>query len=203
VGNDFNTASTATRTGPDKSQTAQEVFGVHVVSRIPEVDKFVLPAGMVGDGRERTMDCAVDVCSLPGVYQQSESGNHGDFSGTEALMAYVAGRKETGLHMSYRSPSNNALKQIRSKEDLADFTERIAREEAEEGMQSQIIATMDSLGYSYESIERYLQVGVLPRIIRDTHDNYVHLLMTVTGHATTVSSAGWRTSLPYYAQAPL
>jgi hypothetical protein len=29
-----------TRTGPDKSQTAQEVFGVHV-SRIPEVDKFI------------------------------------------------------------------------------------------------------------------------------------------------------------------
>jgi hypothetical protein len=189
----------STRTGPDKSQTAQEVFGVHV-SRIPEVDKFVLPAGMVGDGRERTMDCAVDVCSLPGVYQQSESGNYGDFSGTEALMAYVAGRKETGLHMSYRSPSNNALKQIKCKEDLADFTERVGDtwEEAEEGMKSQIIATMDSLGYSYDSIERYLQVGVLPRIIRDTHDNYIHLLMTVAGHATTVSSTGWKTSLPYY-----
>jgi hypothetical protein len=41
----------STRTGPDKLQTAQEVFGVHF-SRIPEVDKFVLPAGMVGDGRE-------------------------------------------------------------------------------------------------------------------------------------------------------
>jgi hypothetical protein len=188
-----------TRTGPDKSQTAQEVFGVHV-SRIPEVDKFVLPAGMAGDGRERTMDCAVDVCSLPGVYQTSEAGNYGDFSGTEALMAYVAGRKETGLHMSYRAPSNNALKQIKSKEDLADFTERVGDtwEEAEEGMKSQIIATMDSMGYSYDSIERYLQVGVLPRIVRDTHDNYVHLLMTVAGHATTVAAAGWRTSLPYF-----
>jgi hypothetical protein len=188
-----------TRTGPDKSQTAQEVFGVHV-SRIPEVDKFVLPAGMTGDGRERTMDCAVDVCSLPGVYQTSEAGNYGDLSGTEALMAYVAGRKETGLHMSYRAPSNNALKQIKNKEDLADFTERVGDtwEEAEEGMKSQIIATMDSMGYSYDSIEHYLQVGVLPRIIRDTHDNYVHLLMTVAGHATTVAAAGWRTSLPYF-----
>ncbi len=59
-------------------------------------------------------------------------------------MAYVAGRKETGLHMSYRSPSNNALKQIKCKEDLADFTERVGDtwEEAEEGMKSQIIATM-------------------------------------------------------------
>jgi hypothetical protein len=122
------------------------------------------------------------------------------FSGTEALMAYVAGWKETGLHMSYRAPSNNALKQIKSKEDLADFTERVGDtwEEAEEGMKSQIIATMDSMGYSYDSIERYLQVGVLPRIIRDTHDNYVHLLMTVAGHATTVAAAGWRTSLPYF-----
>ena len=115
-------------------------------------------------------------------------------------MAYVAGRKETGLHMSYRAPSNNALKQIKCKEDLADFTERVGDtwEEAEEGMKSQIIATMDSMGYSYDSIEQYLQVGVLPRIIRDTHDNYVHLLMTVAGHATTVAAAGWRTSLPYY-----
>jgi hypothetical protein len=73
-------------------------------------------------------------------------------------MAYVAGRKETGLHMSYRSPSNNALKQIKCKED---FTERVGDtwEEAEEGMKSQIIATMDSLGYSYDSIERYVRLA--------------------------------------------
>ena len=187
-------------TGPDPSKDGKEVFGTNI-NRYDELDRQILPSDTPSGEVEGYYDGAADILSLPGGYHMNEDGDgEEDHKATEVLVAMAQGHRETGLHMRYGAAGNNALKSIKSKDDLADFMEDLheAWEEAEYSMTSQITRQMHRLGFSMKGIEGYLQAGLLTRVVRDTHKYYVSFLNTLTGYVNrmTVGEA-WKNSVAY------
>ena len=186
-----------TTSGPDTSKDKTELFGVKI-NTIGKMDKFMLPRN-TGDRvtAEAMYDCASDILALPGQYRKGDDGDYGEDGSTAALVAMVRGQRDTGLHLTYRTNSNNGLRQIKSKNDLYDAMENVpdAWEDLETSQRSQFINVLDRSGYDSDYIDLYLQTGMLPRIVRDTYTNYVGLLNTVNSHANGISDESWAYSL--------
>ena len=112
-------------------------------------------------------DCAADVMALPGGYKGSvaeDDDEQGDVA--KALMTIAAGRWDTSIHLRYNSKGQNGLAQIKGQDDLSEFIENVhdGWKYAKSTMVSQFTRKMHKLGYGKESIDAYLQNGVLIRV---------------------------------------
>ena len=101
-----------------------------------------------------------------------------------AMYAMAQGSRQVLLHGRFGTKRNNALSQIKGTTDLPDFIDNVHEtyESAEEIMTSQLTRKMFSAGHDQASTDDYLQNGVLPRVIRDTHKYYLQFLTTLTGY---------------------
>jgi hypothetical protein len=186
-----------TTSGPDTSKDKAELFGVKI-NTIGKMDTFMLPRNTADRVTAEAMyDCASDILALPGQYRRGDDGEYGEDGSTAALVAMVRGQRDTGLHLTYRSNSNNGLRQIKSKDDLYEAMETVpdAWEDLETSQRSQFINILDRSGYDADYIDLYLQTGMLPRIVRDTYTYYVGLLNTVNSHANGIPDEAWNYSL--------
>ena len=184
--------------GPDRSTTKQEVFGKRI-DKYNEVERTLLPGGIPFQESEKYYDCVTDVMSLPGGYRvfKDEEGVE-DHKATEVLMAIAEGRKETGLHMRYGAAKNNALREIKSHEDLSQFLEDThdSWEEADQSMTSQLTRRMHRDGFDDDYIEDYLQAGVLVRVVHDTYRYYLNFLTVLTGFVGRMNAGDqWKDSV--------
>ena len=191
---------TKCRVGKDDSVTPQEIFGLNVNTRA--MDDASLPANLKGkEARHAVCDSVVDVMALPGGHRRREGNeDYFDTTGTEAIVAMLLNRRETGLHLNYRAASMNGLQQIKSKMDLMEFLERVQEtcEEQEETQTSQLTMVLDNLGYPYEDIQDHLRQGLLLRPVRETFACCVCFITSLSNHAAKVQEGGWKSSLPHY-----
>ena len=187
----------------DPSTVADEVYGVKI-NRAGDLDQLLLPEGALGkEARDAMFECATDVMALPGAYRRGEGsgdGWDGDHAGTEAIVAMLLNRRETGLHLDYRAQKMNALKQLKKRDEVRDFLERVqeAYEEQEGTQQSQFLLVMEGMGFSCDDTLHYVQEGLLPRLVRDTYTAYVSFITLIAGHTADVSDSNWDKSLPYF-----
>jgi hypothetical protein len=187
----------------DTSTQGDEVYGVKI-NRAVELDGLLLPVDVVGkEGRDAMFECATDVMALPGAYRRSDGGGEdfeADNTGAEAMIAMMLNRRETGLHLDFRSTKKNALKQIKRRGDVRDFLERVqeAYEEQEGTQVSQFTYVMEGMGYDVLCTQKYCIEGLLPRIIRDTYSAYVALITSVAGYTTDIPEERWKRSLPFH-----
>ena len=188
----------ARRTGPDKSTTTQEVFGVNI-NRFDEVDRLMLPADTPLESADDYYDCAADVLALPGGYRSLDRDDEAtDDSVAIAMLAMVRGQKQTGLHVRFGAAKYNGLNKVKTGDDLPEFMETLHETyaNAEEGMESQFTRKMHAAGHSPESVEDYLQNGVLPRVVRDTYRFYSRFLTTLAGYVSQAAAhETWDTSI--------
>jgi len=186
------------KTGPDKSTTAQEVFEVNI-NRFDDVDTMMLPANTPLEVADEYYDCAADVLALPGGYRSLDRDDEAtDDSVAIAMLSMVRGRRGGGLHIRYGAAKYNGLAKIKTGDDLPDFMENLHEtyDNAEEVMESQFMRKMHSAGHSQESIEDYIQNGVLPRVVRDTYRFYSLFLTTLAGYVSQASpNEAWDTSI--------
>jgi hypothetical protein len=185
------------RTGEDTSTAKDELFGVNL-NRKTEADNLLLPTGIQGrDTKDQLFGCTSDVMALPGGYRNGDDFE--DMSSTTGIMvAALMDQRGGNRHVDYRLSHHNGLRQIRDREDLFTVTERVheAWEESYESQRSQFINAMNTMGFSNDNTELYLQTGVLPRIIRDTYNLYQGFLAYVSTLAVRVDDDDWRGSLP-------
>ena len=177
------------KTGPDKSTTIQEVFKVNI-NKFDEVDAMMLPSDTPVEMADEYYDCATDVLALPGGYRSLDQDDEAtDDSVAIAMLAMMKGQQQTSLHVRYGAVKYNGLSQVKTGDDLAEFMEDLHEtyDNAEEGMTSQLTRKMHSAGHSMESIEDYLQNGVLPRVVRDTYRFYCLFLTTLAGYISKAS----------------
>ena len=170
-------------TGPDTSNTALEVFGVHSQD-YERMDSLLLPTGIPADERNEYYDCATDVMALPGGFRLSGDNGSDDAGIAEALFAMAQGKKEAGINVRYRSPTNNGLRRLKTGQDLPDFMESVqeASNAARTAMEGHLSRKLHGTGIARDDIETYMQVGGLPRLVRDTLANYQKFLTTLGSH---------------------
>ena len=174
------------KVGPDPSSNEREVFEVNI-DQVKELDQMVLPSGTPAAEADDYCDCAADVLALPGGYKSGfteAEEDHGDVA--KASLTMATGRREAGLHMRFNARSQNGLRLIRGESDLAEFIESVHEgwQCAKQTMHSQFTRRMYQGGHGTDSIEAYLQNGVLPRIVEDTRTGYAHLLTTLAGYVS-------------------
>ena len=76
------------------------------------------------------------------------------------------------------SSRGSGLRQVKKAADLADFIEEVhdGWNHAKGSMVAQFTKRLYRLGYTKEATDSYLQSGVLPRLVADTHAGYSRLL---------------------------
>jgi hypothetical protein len=134
------------------------LFGVKI-NTIGKMDTFMLPRNTADRVTAEAMyDCASNILALPGQYWRGDEGDYSEDGSTAALVAMVRGQRDTGLHLTYRSNSNNGLRQIKSKDDLYEAMENVpdAWEDLETSQRSQFINVLDRSGYDADYIDLYL-----------------------------------------------
>ena len=184
-------------TGPDTSNTSLEVFGVHSQD-YEQMDALLLPAGIPAEERNEYYDCATDVMALPGGFRLTGESGVDDPGIAEALFAMAQGKKEAGINVRYRSPANNGLRRLKNGQDLPDFMESVqeAANAARTAMEGHLSRKLHGAGTAREDIETYMQVGGLPRIIRDTLANYQKFLTTLGSHINHMATGeSWNNSV--------
>ena len=155
------------------------------------------------EARDALFECVTDVMALPGAYRRGDNtgdGWEGDQSGAETIVAMLLNRKETGLHLDFRAQKMNALKQLRKREEVRDFLERVqeAYKEQEGTQKSQFLLVMEGLGFSCDETLQYVQEGLLPRLVRDTYSAYASFITLIAGYTADIPDATWENSLPYF-----
>ena len=187
------------KTGPDPSTTLSEIFGVNM-NRFDLMDQMLLPANTPKDMAEDYYDCAADVMALPGGYHYGEREDDAeDDTMVAALSAIARGQNRVGIHSRYQALKMNGLRRLKTRDDLPDFIDRVVEtyESAEATMVAQFTRKMHAAGHGEESIQDYLQNGLLPRIVRDTYRFYTSFLTALAGY---IHKAGptqiWADSVP-------
>ena len=101
--------------------------------------------------------------------------------------------------MRYNSKGQNGLAQIKGQDDLSEFIENVhdGWKYAKSTMVSQFTRKMHKLGYGKESIDAYLQNGVLIRVVNETYTGYTYyFLTTLAGYASKMGRGeGWANSV--------
>jgi hypothetical protein len=187
------------RTGVDESTSTDEVFGINY-NRTQTMDALALPANTTGnDTRERLYEAATDILALPGIYQKDVDYDDTTTDLVTALATTMGSKRDNGLNLNYRSKKKNGLSQIVLRSDLFRLVEQVQEtgELANQTQRSMFIKVMGDQGYTYDASLLYQQMGVLPRIIRDTYAMYLSLLTTVTTKAIADAGGGWQDGLAY------
>jgi hypothetical protein len=187
------------RTGVDESTSTDEIFGINY-NRTQAMDALALPANTTGkDTRERLYEAATDILALPGIYQKDVDYDDTTTDLVTALATTMGSKRDNGLNLNYRSKKKNGLSQIVLRSDLFRLVDQVQEtgELADQTQRSMFIKVMGDQGYSYDASLLYLQMGVLPRIIRDTYAMYLSLLTTVATKAIADAGGGWQDGLAY------
>jgi hypothetical protein len=168
----------------------EKIFGMNIAGET--LNKAMAPDGMTSKSAGGIYDAVVDVASLPGVYthtslERNGAGSMDDDSGLVSAMATAItqatkghGKRELFDPLWQQSKRHGLLKA----KDKASFLKLIkeVNKSKKDVFENQFFLLQDYMikrGYRSGDVDRYLQVGLLPRIIRDTYTYYVALLTTV------------------------
>jgi hypothetical protein len=152
--------------------------------------------GMEPKDVERLYDCAIDVVSLPGMYQATDMADMDAAERLTSVMSVALGkdRRSRGDHL-WRTTGRNALGTIRTKDDfmllvgrITDYKDAAFRRQ-DEGMR----LVLDKAGYKDSEAKEFLKSGGLPRLIQDTYTFYMELLMHIQRMAVN-SQGSWKDS---------
>ena len=145
---------------------------------------------------EKIYDSAVDVVSLPGMYQAIDYSGMDDAERLSTVMGVALGRdSRVKGDALWRSTTRNALGTVRTKKDFMTLVDKIvdSKEAAFTRQNEGITVVLERSGYSKSDIKDYLKTGGLPRLLQDTFTYYMELLMMIQ-RLTINSSIPWEGS---------
>lgn len=114
-----------------------------------------------------------------------------------SIVATALGKKVSMTDVMWRSPTKNALSKVKTREQLYDIISGIERSAriAFQQQDGRMRAIMYKCNYDQVSIQLYLQAGLLPRMMRASHDRYIALLYKA--RQKVLEHGRWDNSLGY------
>ena len=172
--------------GPDPSVGDKEHIYKLAVDGT-EIDEVVGPPDMRTKDVTELFNAATDITSIPGMLGSNislEETSEDVRNTTEmaaTLVASAMGRTPRIHDSLWQSTKRHAMAQIKDKVSLFSFVKAVGkdREAAFKKQSSAIRILMYRRHYSTDSINEYLQNGLLPTISRESYRCYFSLLQTV------------------------
>jgi hypothetical protein len=182
--------------GEDPSQGDEErIYGI-LYDDNEVMDAGLSPHDMLAQDRTGFLGQAIDIAALPGMYAvtldvESEMAS--------AMVATTLGRSDTGHDLMWRLAKKNALSQIKTREDLFKFVDKVDKvsDRAFKAQDSRLRNFMYARHYAKVHIDFYLQTGLLPRLLRSSFDSYTRLLGKLRQYAFDHRDTLWEGSLAH------
>ena len=171
---------TDSSTGDDKRIHGFEVSGI-------DIDKALAPAGLSTKDGSSIVEAALDVAASPGVFSATHSQLHDEVQGvTEAattMLATLAGKRAQLHDTQWKTQRKNSLGSVKKASDLFTLLEAVeeASAPAFEQQDSRIRSFLYQRKFDEDAVTDYLEHGLLPTIIRRSHDYFVALLNRIRG----------------------
>jgi hypothetical protein len=171
------------------------IFGI-VFSDTDKMYQALGPPGLETSDCEGLVDRAMDVLALPGMSRMEDFGS--EQSAAEevvtSLVRQLEGRSrdDKGHDSSWSSKRSHHLSKVKSDKDIKELRKQV-RESYDVNLEAQNDRMRTFLmrrGFTKAFCDEYFQVGLLPRIVRITYENYMDLLTIITD--LLVSSSGDR-----------
>ena len=145
---------------------------------------------------DKIYDSAIDVVSLPGMYQAIDYSGMDEAERLSTVMGVALGRdSRVKGDALWRSISRNSLGTVRSRKDFMALVDKVvdSKEAAFTRQNEGMTVVLRRAGYSSTEIKDYLKTGGLPRLLQDTFTYYMELLMMIQ-RMTINSNISWDTS---------
>ena len=175
--------------GSDKSTgKAEKIHGVDLVD-----DRLLsasVPPGMHRRSATKMYDFAVDVTSLPGMYQSSDIGDAGDVGRLSGVLTAAFGTNNHRRDTLWQQKSRHALGNIKTKEDFMQHVEKVTsvRKSAFQRQADLFRHQLTKEGFKPSEIDKYVHTGGLPILILRTYGYYMELLHLLQGYAISATS---------------
>lgn len=163
-----------------------------------EMDAALCPPHMTADERENFLETVVDVTALPGMFRSNKNSETTmDTDTATSIVATALGKRVSMTDVMWRSPAKNALSKVKTQAHLYEVITGIERSGriAFQQMEGRMRAIMYRCNFDRTSISLYLQAGLLPRMIRASHDRYIALLYKA--RQKVIEHGSWDDSLGY------
>jgi hypothetical protein len=168
---------------------SNRAFGMEIGSK--ELDRALCPDGMHSEDRKGLASCLTDVTAMPGAYRKTpavteKSDVEAVMEGAVSLFAHATGNRVGISDGQWKVDKKTKLRSIKSAADLMTMSEELQDVQATifEQQDINVRLFLQRRHYSSSEIKEYLATGLWIRIIRDTFQNYVGLVLMLVYHAS-------------------
>ena len=181
--------------GEDPSKGDKEkIYGMDIDDK--ELLKATVPPGLSSKVIDKIYDSAVDVVSLPGMYQAIDYSGMDEAERLSTVMGVALGRdSRVKGDALWRAINRNALGAVRNRKDFLALVDKVveSKDAAMTRQGESMTMALRQCGLPSKEIKDYLKMGGLPRLIQDTFTYYMELLMMIQRMAVS-STTPWNDS---------
>lgn len=168
----------------DDPSTGDEtrIFGIETADA-DGMERALCPPGLDERDRVEFLNRSMDVAALPGTYmmEADDDVSTGEELAVSLLQQLDSKRKETTGHDSlWQTKRAHGLGTIKSATDLTSMIKNILKawKTAWKAQQGRWRAFLYERRYPKKVVDEYLRLGLLPRVIQATYQNYLGLVQT-------------------------